>query len=413
MNCGNKPLNSHEEDAKLLEQLASSGVETRLTRYQNWIAEMIRENHSDALFQEVLLPIIEEERPYVGSVAISVVMRTQGRRPDALREALLCLYSQSSRNFELLLVAHKPNEDQLAVVEEILDELEPEFRKQIRFFVLDYGQRSMPLNIGFAHARGEYIAVLDDDDLVLEDWVLDFEKAAKEHPGKMLHAYCFSQQWKTVLDTGEQQALQAAAAPMPTYCEDFVLSRQLIDNWCPLISLGFPRTAFADYGIIFDDSLTTAEDWDCFMRTAILFGINDIDDPTSIYRLWVNAENSHTLHSEQEWKNNRKKILNKTISSFVLFEPDDVTCMIAPHMPDHDSETQSASATQMVVYDDSPTLPEVLNSASWKIGRLITFIPRKLYSFFREIKKAGFRHALWTAANTFKSLPKLFATFFR
>lgn len=407
---------SHMGEVPPVNQALFSDTETILTRYQNWVSQTIQKNLNDEVYQKTLLPIIEEERPYAGSVALSVVMRTQGRRPEALREALQCLYAQSCQDFELILVAHKPNEQQLAAVNEILDELEPKFRKQVRLYVLEFGQRSMPLNIGFAHARGGYIAVLDDDDLVMENWVLEFVKAAREHPGRVLHAYGFDQDWKIIKQEHGVDLLQSTKAPSASYCENFELTRQLLSNHCPLINLCFPRTAFADYGFIFNDALTTVEDWDCFMRTVLLFGVADIEEPTSIYRLWKNLESSHTLHNRQEWWKNQKYILDQLRECYVLMEPANVDMFISKKYP-KDFELEIEDTEAMTVDEaelaDNPTLEDVLGSTSWKIGRLITYIPRKIKGFCIDIKETGMRKAVQRIGTGMKALPKVVSAFFR
>lgn len=397
------------QNAAFLKELMESGVSFGLSRYQNWIADTIRENRADPVFQKELLPIIQSERPYQDSVFLSVVMRTQGRRPEALREALLSLYAQSCQDFEVVLIAHKPSQEQLAMVEEILDELVPEFRSKVRFFVLDHGQRSMPLNVGFAHARGRYVGILDDDDIVLEDWVLEYEKAARENPGKVLHTYVFGQKWKVLKAPDGEEALQACGAPLPEFCKDFHLEPQLTLNVCPTNSLAFPRQAFWDCGITFDDSLTTTEDWDFLMRTVFLFGIVNIPEANSIYRLWTNTENSQSVHNQAEWRRNYNRILKKYKKSFLLMEPEETAYTIDRNNP---TLADTEEAEQEEITEESLSLPEVLNSASWKIGRMITFLPRQIRAFRKELRRNGWKSAVKRFGSKLKSIRKIFINYF-
>lgn len=361
-------------------ELESASFQWR--KYINWLQNTVEENMRDPLYQKYFVPILKEEKPFVGKVFLSVVIRTQGRRPEALREALLCMASQSDQDFEVLLIGHKLDTKQKALVLQVLEELEPEFRQKVRFFELNMGNRSMPLNIGFAHAWGEYIAVLDDDDIVFEDWVQEYHNAAKEATGAMLHAYVLVQPWD-VLDTAEgEKALRATGAPQPTYCTPFHMVRQLTANMCPLIGLAFPRIAFAEYGFHFDEEMTTTEDWDCFMRVAMVFGVKDICTPTSIYRLWQNAESSSTVHPQEEWEANYYIIREKYLQYMFLAAPEDmpsimeVNCVFPP----------SQNETEVI-------LRHVVDSFSFKIGRAITFIPRAARDFIKEVKFNGWKSA--------------------
>ena len=155
---------------------------------------MIADHLSNELYQTRYLPIIRGdgeggggERPF-----LSVIIRTQGRRPEELREALTCLNAQSDPDFEVLLIGHKLDAEGDKLVSAILGEQAQPFRDKIRFLRLDSGTRATPLNFGFAHARGSYVSFFDDDDLVFENWVEKFHEAAEEHSGAILHAYVVS-----------------------------------------------------------------------------------------------------------------------------------------------------------------------------------------------------------------------------
>ena len=279
--------------------------------YVVWLADMLKENRQNSLYRDTYKPIIEANQAKKKNVFASVVMRTQGRRPEALREALLCMYAQSDQDFEILLIGHKLKPAEQALVAQILEEQEPEFREKIRYLPLDYGTRATPLNYGFAHAYGEYIMVLDDDDLVFEDWIANFKKTAEKSPDTLLHSYVLAQKWEAVDTQQGVSALRASHAPEMKYCTDFDFIHELTENVCPPIGLAFPANAFHSWGLIFDETLNTTEDWDYMMRVAFLSGVTDIQEPGAIYRLWTNAESSATVHGVEEWKKNYDIIREK------------------------------------------------------------------------------------------------------
>ena len=295
---------------------------TALYRYLSWLN--VRFGQKSDEFSEKYLPIVErEQRVKTASPFLSVITRTQGRRPEMLREMLLTLAGQTDSDFELILVGHKLDDVQRELVQKIIGEQTKDFQRKIRYFTLDTGERAAPLNVGFSHAWGEYFAVLDDDDIVFDNWVEEFHKAAKKSPGSILHAYVLSQEWKTInMQPGEPQALRAVGAPDAVYCIDFDLVRQTLQNRCPLIGLVFPGFAFRSLGILFDESMTTTEDWDYLTRTALFLGVTDIQTPTSIYRQWTNAETSHSVHQWDEWVKNYHTIRERVEEQMALLPGD-------------------------------------------------------------------------------------------
>lgn len=269
-------------------------------------------NEKPELFLQKYQPIIEQEnaspaaRPF-----LSVIIRTQGKRAEPLRETLLSLAGQADTDFEILLLGHRLDAAHTAEVEQIIEEQVPDLQEKIRFFQVPDEGRTAPLNFGFAHARGEYAAVLDDDDIALDNWVENFHELAKSHAGKLLHSYVLAQKWEMIHTDLGSDACRAIGSPVTKYCADFDLPAQTRANNCPFMGIAFPLYAFRMLGMIFDETLETTEDWDYIMRCAFLIGVADNQTPAAIYRLWQNAENSQTLHSEKDWEKNRLRIVNK------------------------------------------------------------------------------------------------------
>ena len=110
--------------------------------------EHLNTEENQKLYEEKYLPVIQGEKKE-NSPFLSVIIRTQGKREQGLREALLCLQAQECQDFEILLIAHKADEEHGKLIEEILEDQEEEFRKKIRFFRLNEGTRTTPLNYGF------------------------------------------------------------------------------------------------------------------------------------------------------------------------------------------------------------------------------------------------------------------------
>ncbi len=251
---------------------------------------------------------------------LSVVMRTQGRRIQELREALLCLGAQSSQDFEVLIVAHKTNVAEQKAVEVVIDDQPSALRERIRLVLLDRGQRSAPINAGIEAATGRYVAIFDDDDVVMGDWVKEFADAEREHGGRILRSIALKQ-GASVDTVRGLPGIRSTTAPERAYDDDFSLVGHLVANQSPPISWIFPRSLATDFGLSYDDSMTTTEDWEFLLRAAQLAGVTDIGRGTAIYRWWETRESSRTAHPADEWAQNQREIERRIDSRPFLLPP--------------------------------------------------------------------------------------------
>ena len=284
---------------------------------------------------------------------LSIIMRTQGHRPEALSEVLLCLCGQSDMDFEVLIMGHNLDEDGRSSVLNIIDSLPDFMNGKVSLIEVEGGNRTTPLSRGFEAATGRYVSILDDDDLVFEDWVEAFHSLEKDNSGKILHTYCVAQDWLNVKNEYDETVLASVSGFRTIYCTDFELIRQLSQNYCPTFSLAFPAVAYKLLGIHFDESLTTTEDWDFLMRTALLCGVADNPTITGIYRMWINAENSATLHNKKEWDNNRKYIQNKFKSSAIIVPKEETDAIVSKSSGDVFSSKLNTNEFTILIDDGS------------------------------------------------------------
>ena len=294
------------------EILASIPEKSSLYNYLKWLS---KENTDYSAYEK-----LSKENLTDCSLFLSIVMRTQGKRPEALQEVLSKVASQTYQNFELILLAHKLTESNEVIVKSIIENLPISLKSKIRYYIVNEGNRTTPLNYGFAYSKGKYIAILDDDDLVYDNWIEEFYKASLENEGKLLHALCEYQNWSSTFD-GTKNVLKCESAKKLTdlstahenklFSNNYDYINELFENCCPPVSLAFPSFVFKSLNIHFDESLSTAEDWDFILRTVNVCGYKNINKFTSIYRNWINSENSHTLHSDEEWNDNYATIKKK------------------------------------------------------------------------------------------------------
>jgi hypothetical protein len=328
---------------------------------------------------------------------LSIVTRTQGRRPDTLREVFLTLSGQTCHDFEVVLVGHKLDAAGEALVRSMVADLPAWLRDRVRLIKVEHGNRTAPLNVGFQNSAGRYTAILDDDDFVFANWVEVFKTLESENPGTVLRTMSLLQDFEEVETCFGTKASRATSSPRSIYPLTFQLLDHIRENKSPPVALAFPSYYFSRLGGRFDETLTTTEDWDYLMRAAFVCGVSSAPIVTSIYRQWVNRENSKTIHPQQEWADNHHRIFDKHDSSPFLMEVG-TTKLLRQILEERDqlrawakhlAEELRASRTPSppaeivrLISEPEPNMPEniagqrdqvaaILNSTSWRITKIL------------------------------------------
>ncbi len=331
---------------------------------------------------------------------LSIVTRTQGKRPDTLREVFLTLSGQTCQDFEVVLVGHKLDEAEETMVRSMVSDLPCWLRDRVRLIKVDHGNRTTPLNAGFQASTGRYMAILDDDDFVFANWVEVFKDLGEANPGKILRTISLLQDFEEVTTNFGTKSSRAVSSPRSIYPLTFQLLDHLRENKSPPVALAFPRYYFSALGGRFDETLTTTEDWDYLMRAAFVCGVASAPTATSIYRQWVNRENSKTIHPPEEWIHNHHRIFDKHDNSPFLMEPGttkflrqllderDQLRAWAKHLDEELHSLRSLAPPAEIlrlINEPEPNMPEsaamyrnqvaaILNSTSWKITKYLRML---------------------------------------
>lgn len=295
---------------------------TTLNRFMNNLRDGAEPNGRVNQFVWACLPgpifsSVHQASPPESDHFLSVIMRTQGQRIPEMVEALLCLTSQSSQDFEIIVVAHNVDIQAQIEIERAIEGMPGSLRGRCRLVRVDYGTRATLLNVAFQHARGRYVTALDDDDLVFAHWVETFQSLEKSYPGQVLRSVCVRQMNDRVGVLG-QDAIRAVDGCQMIYDREFSFVAHLSGNRTPFMSVAFPRGLFRDLGLRFDETLTTTEDWDYLLRAASMVGVADSKEITAIYRGWVAQASSRTVHHEHEWTLNQYSVDRKVDAQPIL-----------------------------------------------------------------------------------------------
>jgi glycosyltransferase involved in cell wall biosynthesis len=178
---------------------------------------------------------------------VSVVVRTV-RRPQRLRECLQSLAAQTFRNFELVLV------DMSGGLTSTMVEEMREYLPALRHLKLN-GARSRPaaLNRGIESAEGNFITILDDDNLWdpdhLENIVRDSSGADLVYTGVRVQTF-----------TVASELMHERIHQLP-----FDFSRLLEGNYIFTVGTAFRRSLWDEVGR-YDERFPVYEDWEFLIR---------------------------------------------------------------------------------------------------------------------------------------------------
>lgn len=261
-------------------------------------------------------------RPTPPVPAFTVIVRTQGRRPRALLEAVRSLAAQTWTHFTLVVVVHEAplaaaevESDLNAAAAADTGAVPPDRR------VLSAAAgraRGAPLNAGLDAADGDYVCFLDDDDLAETNWLAVFARGASAAPGRIIRARTARQPWLT---DGTAEPRTPAGPVDHVYPATFDQLAHFAYSETPICSVALPRRALGSLGLRFDEELTVCEDWDLLVRASLVLGVHCMDEVTSLYRR-SDGGNSETEAGRQDWHRNRARVIEKLASRpFVLDGP--------------------------------------------------------------------------------------------
>lgn len=248
--------------------------------------------------------------PETNGPFLSVLVRTQGTRPDCLREALTCLAAQACEDFEVLVLVHA-EADRLQDVQELLGQFHPSFVGRVELVQVTGGNRGRPLNRGIEISRGSYLAFLDDDDHVTGDWVETFKQGQIRAPGRIIRSVTVVQRVERATDPNSLAPYLSRTGFEQVFTPNFDMGYHLYTNQSPICSFAVPKELIEAFRLRFDEDLLVTEDWDFLMRAAQVAGVSDTERVTSVYRRWVDGQGSAGAFDQQTWDAVRESVLAK------------------------------------------------------------------------------------------------------
>jgi GT2 family glycosyltransferase len=188
---------------------------------------------------------------------VSVIVPTHDR-PDTLRVALESILAQTYRDFEIVVV-----NDHGVDVQHVLAGLADEGRISYVRHAVNRGLAAAR-NTGLGVARGRFIAYLDDDDRFYPEHLETLLSTLQQ--GQYRVAYTDALR---VIQTKRDERYATVARDRP-YSNDFDRNHLLVCNQFPVLCVMHERACVDAVGG-FDETLTSHEDWDLWLRMSARF----------------------------------------------------------------------------------------------------------------------------------------------
>ena len=193
---------------------------------------------------------------------VSVLVPTYNRK-WLLPRTLESVLKESYKNIEIVLV-NDAGEDVQDIVNKFND-------KRIKYF---QNEKNLDLagtrNVALKHSSGDYICLLDDDDIHLQ-YTLEF----RMYMIKKLNADVVYT--RALQDIWEKRPEGYASVHRQLYWDspfdrDLILIQNIAPCCCPL----FSRHAWEETNYKFDETLTTSEDWDFWVHMSRKFDFHEL-----------------------------------------------------------------------------------------------------------------------------------------
>jgi len=216
-------------------------------------------------------------RQFWSKPRISIIMPTYNRT-TYLRQAIQSVMNQTFNNWELIVVDDGSEmNNNINPVKEIVEDFKD---ARIKYFRKENGGLSSALNYGLDVAEGDYIALLDDDDIwfnfhlsMLYKWIKVQKK--QENVGVVYGQTMVGEIKDKKIDVHKE-----------AICTPFNRRNELLQgNRLTTCSVLIDKSIIYRHGLYFDETLETHMDWDMWLRLSKHTNFLYIDIQSSVYRV--------------------------------------------------------------------------------------------------------------------------------
>jgi glycosyltransferase involved in cell wall biosynthesis len=185
--------------------------------------------------------------------------------------------NQTYKNFELLIINDGSTDRSLEMAKSIEDQ-------RIKIIDKKNGGVSSARNTGLLTAENKYIALLDSDDLWLENHLETLVTSIENYPNQVLYYTKYIHSGKTILKVTEPSKVRLIG----NYCQEVLKNTNNVWSSCVCLNKNMLQNN------LFNDKLTHGEDIEFWVRLSRDNEFVYCDQVTAIYRL--DAENRSILN---------------------------------------------------------------------------------------------------------------------
>jgi len=195
-------------------------------------------------------------------------------------ESIHSVLNQTLSDIELIVVDDGSTDDTVEIIQS--------FGNKVCYVAQQNKGAAAARNTGVMHAKGEWLAFLDSDDI----WVPDkLEKQLQQ---------CGNYEWSCTdivfVGSGENVGKRASDIEI-TGC-GFVLPKLVVSNFIATSSVMMKKAVFEEVGG-FDVTLRALQDWDLWLRVAAKYELGYLHEPCVEYRVHKKSTSRSTRRTHQ------------------------------------------------------------------------------------------------------------------
>lgn len=228
----------------------------------------------------------------------SVVIRSQGNRPNELVEAIRSVREGARRPDQLILALHDTDAARIGIELDGID------------VITEHGgTRGAPLASAVQIVQSSHILFLDDDDIALPNWIDAFGRVLDGSSKRTgARARALVQTWQR---GGNLEPPLPLDQPQDAYPVHLDVLAHFSVNQTPFMAVAFPTDLFRTGDIAVDLSLEVCEDWDLLLQLLCATEVREVNEATALYRRWKDEDTSYAKHSHEVWLRSEQQVRSR------------------------------------------------------------------------------------------------------
>lgn len=252
----------------------------------------------------------------MNQLLVSVIIPTYNYG-SLISETLISLQRQTLKRWECIIVDDGSSDNTAGVVDDIARR-DP----RIRYLRQANQRQAAAKNLGLAHARGEYVQFLDADDFIESHKLERHVTYLEEHP-KVGIVYGNARYFRTGNENERLYSMCEDNKPwMPEISgEGREVVEALVRDNIMVINAALIRRRIVDEVGPFDVRLPPAEDWDYWLRCALVgtcFQFVDIEDTLALVRVHPESSSQNRFRMQRATVFIREKLASSVKDEQIL-----------------------------------------------------------------------------------------------